>query len=35
MVELLAYAVMGGVILVTALIIWLFVRVVAWDEGAA
>jgi uncharacterized membrane protein len=32
MLELFAYAVMGGVILVTAVVIWLFVRLVAAPE---
>jgi hypothetical protein len=33
MAELVAYAVMGGVILMTALIMWLFVRLVAEPES--
>jgi hypothetical protein len=35
MIELLAYALMGAGILVTALIIYLFVRLVAWGESPA
>jgi hypothetical protein len=33
MAELMAYAVLGGVIVVTAVIFWGFVRLVAWTEA--
>jgi hypothetical protein len=34
-VELIAYALMGAGIVFTALIIWMFVRMVAWDDAQA
>jgi hypothetical protein len=33
MAELIAYAILGGVIVLTALILWGFVRLVAWTEA--
>ena len=35
MIELMAYAVLGGVIVVTAVILWAFVRFVAWTEAGS
>jgi hypothetical protein len=35
MIELIAYAVLGGVIVVTAVILWGFVRLVIWTEAGS